>query len=108
MSLSCMLSCNSQMFLYLDGLNSCIEHLDIFCNIWNLILWKEAVNKQSSCYDGYEYGEFILGKLEQKLKIQSYFLVFDTVIGVVHWYDDTESKAPKCICELFGNIWLLY
>ena len=74
--------------------------------IWDLILWREAGNKQSICSDDYEYGAFILGKSEQQLKIQSHFGIFDPVIGEVHWSDDAASQALKCICELFGNIWL--
>ena len=30
------------------------------------------------------------------------------VIGAGQWYGDTESNALKYICEIFGNIWLLY
>ena len=38
--LSSMLSHNSHVFLYLNGLEPCIEIFDIFKKIWNLVLWR--------------------------------------------------------------------
>ena len=103
-----MLPHNSHVFLYLNGLNLCIEHLDMFWNIWNLILWREVIKKRWSYSDDSKYGAFILGKSEQQFKIQSHFGIFDPVIGEGQWYDDAASHAIKFICELFGNIWFLY
>ena len=103
-----MLSHNSHVLLYLNVFNPCIEHLDMFLNIWNLILWKESWNKWSSYSNDYKYGAFILGKSEQQFKIQSHFGIFDPVIGYGQWYDDAGSQAFKCKCELFGNILFLY
>ena len=60
LSLSCMTSHNSHVFLYLNGLNLCIKHLDMSWNIWNLISWRKAGNKQSICYDDSKCGSFIL------------------------------------------------
>ena len=56
----------------------------------------------------YKYREFIFWQSEQQFKIQSHFVIFDPVIGEGKWYDDTASHAIKCICELCGNVWLLY
>ena len=69
---------------------------------------KEAGNKQWSCYDDSKYGAFILGQSEQQSKIYSHLGIFDTVIGDGQWYYYAASHSLKCICELFGNIWLLY
>ena len=93
--------------LYLNGLKPWIENLDIFWNIWNLILWREAGKKKLSCSDDSKYGALILWKPEQQFKIQSHFGIFYPVIGEVKWYDYAVSHAYKCICELFGNIWSL-
>ena len=108
LSLSGLSSHNSQIFLYLNGLNPCIEHLDMFWNKWNFILWRQLGKKKSSCYDDSKYGAFILGQSEQQLKIQFRFGIFDTVIGYGKLYDDVESHALKYICELFGNTWFFY
>ena len=75
-----MLLHNSHVLLYLNGLNPRIEHLDMFLNIWNLILCREAGKKQSSCYYDSKYGESILGKSSKQFKMQSRFLIFDPVI----------------------------
>ena len=75
-----MLSHNSHVLLYLNGIDPCIEYLDMFWNIWNLVLWREAVKKRSSFSDNYKYGAFILGQSEEKFKKQSHFEIFDTVI----------------------------
>ena len=40
--------------------------------------------------------------------MQSHFGIFGPVIGEGQWYDDSASQAIKYMCELFGNIWLLY
>ena len=80
----------------------------MFWNIWNLVLWRKAEKKISSCSDDYKYGEFSLGKSEQKLKTQSHFEIFDPVIGEGQWYDDAESHDLKFRCELIGNMSLLY
>ena len=77
-------------------------------NIWNLILWREAVKKPSICYDDFKYGAFILGQSQQKFKVQSHFGIFDPVTGEGKWYDEAVSLALKFICELFVNIWYLY
>ena len=108
MSLSSTLPHNSHVLLYLNSIKPCIWHFYIFWNILNLVLWREAGKKQSSCYDDSKYGSFILGKPEQQLKIQSHFGIFDPVIGEVQWYDGAASHALKYICELFGNISLFY
>ena len=63
-----MLSHNSHVLLYVNGLNPCIDHLDMFLNMWNLILWGETGKKQSSCSDDYKYGAFILGQSERRKK----------------------------------------
>ena len=96
------------MFSYSNGLNLCTEHLDMFWSIWNLILWREAGNKRSSCSDYSKHGAFIIGQSEQQFKIQSHFGIFDTIIGDGKWYGKAESQALKSICRLFENIWLLY
>ena len=44
----------------------------------------EAGKKKSSCSDCSKYGAFILGKSEQKFKIQSPFLIFGTLIVKVN------------------------
>ena len=80
----------------------------MFWNIWNLVLWREAWKKLSSCSDCSKYGPFILGQSEQKFKIQSHFGIFDPVIGAGQWYDDTSSHALQFTCSLFGNFWFLY
>ena len=74
-----MLSHNSHVLLYLNGIDPCIECLDMFWNIWNLVLWREAVKKRSSFSDNYKYGAFILGQSEQQFKIHSHFGIFDLV-----------------------------
>ena len=76
-----MLSHNSHVFLYFNGLKQCIENFDIFWNIRNLILWREAGKKTSSCSDDSKYGSFILGQSEQQFKIHLCFGTFDPVIG---------------------------
>ena len=76
-------------------------------NIWNLILWREAEKKISSCSDDSKYGALIIGKLEQQYKIQSHYGIFDPVIVEEQLYEYASSQALKCICELFVNIWLL-
>ena len=96
------------MFLYLNGLKTCIKHLYMFWNIWNLILLGETGKKLSICSDDYEYGAFIIGKPEQKFKIQSHLGIFYPLIWEGQWYDDTTSQDLKCICELFWNVWFLY
>ena len=58
--LSCILSHNSHEFLYLNGINPCIECLDMYWNIWNLILWRKLGKKRSSCSDYSECWAFIL------------------------------------------------
>ena len=68
LSFSSMSSHNSQVLLYLNGLNPCIKILDMFWNIGNFILWSEEGNKRSSCSDYSKYGSFILGKLEKKIR----------------------------------------
>ena len=108
LSLSSMLSHNSHILLYLNGLKTSIEHLYMFFNKWNLIIWRDAVKKQWSCSDDYKYGAFILRQSKQQFKIQSHFGIFDPVLGEVQWYDDAASHALKFICELFGNILFLY
>ena len=40
--LSYIVSHNSHVLLYLNGINSCIKHLYMFWNIWNIILWRGA------------------------------------------------------------------
>ena len=67
-----------------------------------------AGKKLSRCSDNSKYGAFVLGKSGQQLKIQSYFGIFDPVIGDGKWYDDAASQALKSICRLFGNVWFLY
>ena len=96
------------MFLYLNGLNLSIKYLDMFRNIWNLILWRESGMKRWSCSGYYKYGALIIGQPEQQFRIQSHFGILDPVIGEGQWYDDSASYTLKCICELSGNIWLLY
>ena len=82
LSLSYILSQNSHVLLYFNGLNPCIEHLDMFWNIWNLILWKETGNKWSSCYDYSKYEAFILGQSEQQLKNNIPFLNLRSSNGI--------------------------
>ena len=64
----------------------------------------EAGNKRSSCSDDSKYGALILGKSEQRFKIQSHFLIFDPIIGEVQLCDYAESHHLKYICELFVKI----
>ena len=106
--LSCMSSHNSHIFLYLNGINMCIQHLYMFWNIRNLVLWRELENIWSSCFDDSKYGEFIPRQSEQQFKIQSYSGIFNHIIDEGQWYDDTASQALKCMRELSGNIWFLY
>ena len=56
------------MFLYLNGLNLGIEHLDMFWSICDLILWKKLGKKQPSCSGGPKHGEFISGKSNNNSK----------------------------------------
>ena len=72
-SLSCVISHNSHILFFLNGLNLFIKHLDVFWNIWNLILWRDSGKKRSSCYDYSKNGSFIIGKSEQQFKTQSRF-----------------------------------
>ena len=95
LSVSCILSHNSHLFLYLNGINLCKEHLDMFWNIWNLILWREAWKKQWSCSGDSKYGAFIFGQSEQQFKIRDPFVVLYLVIGWVQWYDDEASHDLK-------------
>ena len=106
--LSCMLSHNSHVLLYLNGLNPCIKHLDVFWIMWGLMLWREAGNERSSFSGYYKYGAFVIVKSEQELKIKSHFGIFDPVIGEGQLYYDTASLDLRCICKLFGNIVFLY
>ena len=106
--LSIILSNNSHVFLYINGLKPCIEHFDIFWNIWNLVLWREAGKKRRSCSDDSKFGAFILGQSEQQFKIDSHFGISDPVVGEGQFYYDASSHALKFICELFGNIWFFY
>ena len=46
---------------------------------------KGSRKKIWGCSDDSKYGEFILGQSEQQFKIQSYFGIFDPVIGEVHY-----------------------
>ena len=78
---SSMLSYNSHVLFYFNGLNPCIKHLYMFLNIWNLFLLREAGNRRSCCSDDNKYGEFIVGQPEQQFKIQSNFGIFDPAIG---------------------------
>ena len=87
----------SHVFLYLNGLNPCNGHLDIFWNIWNLVLWREAGNKRSSCSDNSKFGALIPGQSEQQFKIQSHFLIFDELIVEIKLYDGAESKAVEVL-----------
>ena len=80
----------------------------MFWNIWNLILWREAVNKRSSFSDDSKAGAFVPVKSAQQFKIQSHFGIFDLEIGVGQLYDDAESQAFRCMYELFLNILFLY
>ena len=72
------------------------------------IFLKESGKKQLSCSDDSKYGTFIIGQSEQQFKTQSHIGIFDSLIGEGQWYDDAESHALKCICELFEKNWLLY
>ena len=56
---------------------------------------EEGKKRSSFSYDS-KYWTFILGKLENKIKIQSHFGMFDPVIGEGQWYDDAASHALKC------------
>ena len=80
----------------------------MFWNIWNLILWREAINKWSSCSDDSKHGASILGKSEQKFKIQSYFGIIYPIIGEAQWYDDTSSQDIDCVYEIYIDISFLY
>ena len=62
------------------------QTLDIFWNIWNLILWRESGNKRSSCSEDYNSSAFIPGKSEQKFKINPHIGIFDPVIEDGQWY----------------------
>ena len=84
-----MLSHKSNVLLYLNDINTCIKHLDMFWNIWNFILWIEAGKKRSRCSYDSKYGALIPGKSGQQFKIQYHFGIFDTVIGEGQWYDDS-------------------
>ena len=86
----------------------CVSKIDIFWYVWNLIIWREAGNKRSSCSDGYKYVSFVLGELEQQLKMQSHLGIFDPVIGEGQSYDDAVSNTLKYIWWWFGNFRLLY
>ena len=105
--LSCVISHNSQIFLYLNGINPWIEHLDIFWNMWNLILWYEREGG-SRCFGYYKSGAFIPGRSKQKFNMQSHFVIFLPVVREDTFYDEAASHALVCICYFFGNLWLLY
>ena len=77
------------MLLYLNDINPWIENLDIFWNIWNMILWREPGNKRSSCFDYSKSGAFIPGHSAQQFKINPNFGNFDPAIEEVIWYDDS-------------------
>ena len=64
--------------------------------------------KRSSFSDEYKSGAFIPGQPEQQFKIQSYFGICYPEIGEGWWYNDAASKNLICLCELSGNILLLY
>ena len=97
LSLSGMISHNPHILLCLNCLNPCIRHLDVFWNVWNLILWRESGKKLSSCSDYYKNWSFIIGQSEQQFKIQFHFGIFDPVIGEEQLYDAAASQALKCI-----------
>ena len=78
---SCVKSHNSHMFLYLNGINPQIEHLNMFLNIWILILLREPGNKRSSRFDDSKSDTFVPGKSAQHFKMQSHFGIFDPEIG---------------------------
>ena len=63
----------------------------MFLNNWNFILLREAWKKLWSCSDDSKYGALILGKLEQKFKIQDHFGIFYPIIGEGKLYDDAVS-----------------
>ena len=106
--LSCIVSHNSHMFLYLNGIDPCIKHLYLFWNIRNSIFWREAGNKISRCTDDSKSGSFIPIQSEQRFKIQSHFKILDPVIVEGRLYDEESSQDLRCMCGLFGNIWFLY
>ena len=64
----------------------------MFWNICNLILWRDAGKKLSSCSDDSKFGAFIFGQSEQQFKINPHFTIFDTVSGEGQWYDDASSQ----------------
>ena len=99
---------NSHMFLYLNGTNPCIEHLDMFWNLWNLILWRESGKKIPSCSDDSKSGALIPGQSEQHFKIQYHFIIFDPINGEVKGYNDASSQALQFMYTLFENIWFFY
>ena len=70
-------------------LNPIIEHLDIFWNILNLILVHEPGKNALYFLDDSKSGNFIIGQSEQQLNTNSYFGIFDSVIGEGQWYCDT-------------------
>ena len=71
--LSCVKPNNSHMLLDLNGLNTWIEHLVMFWNICNFILWKESVKKLSICFDDSKSVAFIPGQSEKQFKIQYHY-----------------------------------
>ena len=76
--LSHTVSNNLQIFLYLNGLNKLIEHLDIFWNIQNFI---KGTKKWSICFDDSKYGAFTLGYSAKEFNIESRFGIFYHAIG---------------------------
>ena len=104
---SIIISHNSHLFLYLNGLNSCTKYLDIFWNIWNLTLLRQADKKQSICSDYSITGAFINGQSEQQFKIQCHFVIFYSKTGEGKGYDDAASQALKWIYEWFVNLCFL-
>ena len=105
--LSCVVSHNSHVLLYLNSLNPRIKHLDMFWNIWNLIFGgKQKIHNQVVL--------MVLNKVhssqDNKNNISN-TVTFWNILSrnfIGKWYDDAVSQALKCMCELFVDVWFLY
>ena len=106
-SLSSIISHNSQICVYLYDINPWIEHLGIFCKseFWFYYLKRE---KRSRSFEYSNSGALILLHWEQQFNLQSHFGFFVSVIGEVHWYYGLYLKDMICVCKLFVNILFLY
>ena len=103
-NLSCVISHNSQVLLYLNGLNPWIEHLDIFLNMWNFILVNEPEKTLCILYN-YKYGDFILVKSKQKSNILHHFII---IILSLYKYNYIMAQNHRLLYECVNCLEIFY